>query len=129
MTFNSDFFAGGVAASGNWYGGLAAPKSPTRMDRSLVIVIWGGPTDVWPPGNPIANYDPETRDAALYYAAQDDVVTLSCTGSHGHIWPTVMTPWLARTLLSFPKGSDPADFAFDDPPAGFRCVLGEYQDH
>ena len=28
MTFNSDFFAGGVNASGNWYLGLAAPRSP-----------------------------------------------------------------------------------------------------
>lgn len=129
MTFNSDLFAGGVAASGNWYGGRAAPRSATRMDRSLVIVIWGGPSDVWPPGNPIANYDPETRDAALYYAAQEDVVTLSCTGSHGHIWPTAMTPWIARTLLSFPKGSDPASFTFEDPPPGFGCVLGAYQDH
>ena len=103
MTFNSDFFAGGVASSGNWYGGLAAPKSPLEMDRSLVIVIWGGPDDVWPADNPIANYDPETKNASIYYAAQPNVVTVSCTGSHGHIWPTDMTAWLAETLLSHPK--------------------------
>jgi len=129
MTFNSDLFAGGVASSGNWYGGLAAPASPRRMDPSVVVVIWGGPSDVWPPTNPIANYDPETEQAALYYAAQPDVVTVSCTGSHGHIWPTVMTPWLAATLLAHPKGSDPADFELTEPPAGFSCVLGPYTDH
>lgn len=129
MTFNSGFFAGGVAASGNWYGGLAAPASPLQMDRSLVIIIWGGPNDLWPPNNPIADYDPETKQAAIYYAAQPNVVTLSCTGSHGHIWPTAMTTWLAKTLLSFPKGTDPANFDFTAPPDGFRCVLGEYTDH
>ena len=58
MTFNSDLFAGGVASSGNWYQSLAAPASPRRMDSSIAILIWGGPSDVWPPGNPIANYDP-----------------------------------------------------------------------
>ena len=129
MTFNSDFFAGGVASSGNWYGGLAAPKSPREMDRSLVIVIWGGPDDVWPADNPIANYDPETRNASIYYAAQPNVVTVSCTGSHGHIWPADMTAWLAETLLAHPKGSDSGAFGLTDPPPGFGCVLGEYTDH
>jgi poly(3-hydroxybutyrate) depolymerase len=129
LTFNSELFAGGVASSGNWYGGLAAPASPRPMGHSIAIVIWGGPSDVWPPVNPLANYDPETKQAALYYAAQPDVITVSCTGSHGHIWPTAMTPWLASTLLSFPKGADPADFALTPPPEGFSCVLGEYTDH
>jgi poly(3-hydroxybutyrate) depolymerase len=129
MTFNSDLFAGGVASSGNWYGGLAAPASPHPMDRSLVIVIWGGPNDVWPPGNPISDYDPETKQASLYYAAQPEVVTVSCTGSHGHIWPTAMTSWLATTLLSHPKGAAPTDFDLTPPPPGFSCVLGAYTDH
>lgn len=129
MTFNSDFFAGGVAASGNWYGGLAAPKSPLEMGRSLVIVIWGGPDDLWPPVNPIADYDPETKLAARFYAAQPDVVTVSCSGSHGHIWPTSMTAWLAATLLSHPRGTEPDTFDLAAPPPGFSCVLGEYTDH
>jgi len=129
LTFNSDLFAGGVVSSGNWYEGLAAPASMRRMEPSIAIVIWGGPSDVWPPVNPIANYDPETRLAALYYAAQPDVVTVSCTGAHGHIWPTVMTPWLVETLLSHPKGSDPAAFELTEPPAGFSCVVGAYTDH
>ena len=99
------------------------------MDRSLVVVIWGGPTDRLAPGNPIANYDPETKQAAIYYAAQPEVATISCTGSHGHIWPTVMTPWLASTLLAHSKGTPPEDLVLTDPPAGFSCVVGAYTDH
>jgi hypothetical protein len=79
--------------------------------------------------NPIANYDPETKLAAQYYAAQSSVVTVSCTGRHGHIWPTEMTPWLVKTLVSHPKGNDPRSFQLTDPPPGFSCVRGEYTDH
>ncbi len=129
MNFNSHFFAGGVSASGNWYNGLVEPATSIEMDGSIVIVIWGGPTDVWPANNPIADYDPETKMASVYYAAQPNVVTVSCSGTHGHIWPTAMTPWLVETLLSHPKGSDPSDFVLTEPPAGFSCVLGEYTDH
>lgn len=129
LTFNSDFFAGGVASSGNWYGGLAAPGSSPPMDRSLAILIWGGPTDVWPLVNPISNYDPETKQASIYYAAQPEVATISCTGSHGHIWPTAMTPWLASTLLAHSKGTPPGELVLTDPPAGFSCVVGAYTDH
>ncbi len=129
LNFNSDFFAGGVPASGNWYNGLVEPATPITMDGSVVIIIWGGPTDKWPPTNPIADYDPETKMASIYYAAQPNAVTVSCTGSHGHIWPTAMTAWLAETLLSHPKGSAPADFVLTEPPAGFSCVVGEYTDH
>ena len=129
LTFNSELFAGGVPSSGNWYGGSAAPASPVTLDPTLVIVIWGGPGDVWPANNPIANYDPETKLAAEYYAAQANTVTVSCTGSHGHIWPTAMTPWLAQTLLSHPKGTPAAAFELTQPPSGFSCVLGPYTDH
>jgi hypothetical protein len=40
-----------------------------------------------------------------------------------------MTPWLAETLLSHPKGTAPAAFELTEPPSGFSCVLGEYTDH
>lgn len=129
MTFRSGLFAGGIAASGNWYNGLAAPLTPRAMEPSIVVVIWGGPDDVWPPGAPIADYDPETRLAAQFYAAQPEVVTVACTGDHGHIWPTAMTTWLAETLLSHPKGNRPEDFTLSTPPAGFSCVIGAYTDH
>jgi hypothetical protein len=129
LTFNSELFAGGVPSSGNWYGGSAAPVSAVTLDPTLVIVIWGGPTDVWPANAPIANYDPETKQAAAYYGAQANTVTVSCTGSHGHIWPTAMTPWLAQTLLSHPKGTPAAAFKLTQPPSGFSCVVGAYTDH
>ena len=129
LTFNSDLFAGGVASSGNWYGGLAAPASPRPMDRSLAILIWGGPSDVWPLVNPISNYDPETKQASIYYAAQPEVATISCSGDHGHIWPAAMTPWLASTLLAHAKGTPAEDLVLTDPPDGFACVVGAYTDH
>jgi hypothetical protein len=40
-----------------------------------------------------------------------------------------MTVWLAETLLSHSKGTDPDAFVLTDPPPGFTCVLGEYTDH
>jgi len=129
LTFNSELFAGGVPSSGNWYAGGAAPRASVTLEPMIAIVIWGGPDDVWPANNPIADYDPETRVSAQYFAAQPNVVTVSCTGSHGHIWPTAMTPWLAQALLSHPKGSDPTRFVLTEPPSGFSCVLGEYTDH
>ncbi len=129
LTFNSDLFAGGVPASGNWYGGGAAPLTPREMDPSIVIVTWGGPTDVWPAENPISDYDPETKQQSIFYAAQPNVVTVSCSGTHGHIWPTAMTPWIAETLLSHPKGTPPREFVLTQPPEGFSCVIGEYTDH
>lgn len=129
MTFNSELFAGGVPASGNWYGGGAAPLTPRAMASSIVVIIWGGPTDVWPPENPFVDYAPETKAESIFYAAQPNVVTVSCSGSHGHIWPTAMTSWIAATLLSHPKGTPPQDFVLTQPPPGFSCVLGEYTDH
>jgi dienelactone hydrolase len=130
LTYDSDFWAGGVDASGNWYGGLCCPRPLETMDSSIMVVIWGGPDDRWPlTDTPLAVYAPETKTAAEYYASQDDVVTLACTGTHGHIWPTAMTAWLAETLASHPKGTDPADFVMTTPPEGFSCVRGAYTDH
>ena len=57
------------------------------------------------------------------------MVHLACSGDHGHIWPANMTKWLAETLRSHPKGTDPADFELTDPPAGMSCVIGKYLDH
>jgi Esterase PHB depolymerase len=125
MTFNSKLFAGGVAASGNWTYGVP-PASPMPMDSSIVIVIWGGPNDTWPGSPPYAE---ETKAAAEYYAAQPNVVTLACSGMHGHMWPTAATPWMMETLLSHPKGTDPAKFVLKPPPSGLSCVVGAYTDH
>jgi len=145
LTYNSDFFAGGIPSSGNWGTGVH-PVIRAEMQGTIVIQIWGGATDVWPLENPIANYAPDTKEAAIYYAAQPNVVTVSCSGDHGHAWPANLelgppfagttlslgneiTNWAAETLLSHPMGSDPADFVLPDPPPELRCVLGEYTDH
>lgn len=125
LTFNSKLFAGGVAASGNWAYGVP-PATPMKMDSSIAIIVWGGPTDTWPGSPP---YAAETKAAAEFYAAQPNVVTVSCSGTHGHSWPAAMTPWLADTLLSHPKGTDPASFVLKQPPNGFTCVVGAYTDH
>lgn len=145
MTYNSDFFAGAIPASGNWGPGRV-PKSPRPMEKSIVLIMWGGATDIWPLENPIANYAPDTKYAGEFFAAQDQVVTVSCTGPHGHAWPAnnyfrppfssadlnvqnQFTLWAASTLLSHPKGSDPAGFTLTTPPPGFSCVVGAYSDH
>lgn len=125
LTFNSALFAGGVPASGNWTYG-APPKTPKTMDGSIMIVIWGGPNDKWGQSPP---YDAETKATSEYYAKQPNVVTVSCSGTHGHMWPAAYTAWIAETLLSHKKGSDPKSFVLKQPPAGLSCVLGPYTDH
>jgi poly(3-hydroxybutyrate) depolymerase len=125
LTFNSKLFAGGVPASGNWTYGVP-PATAMQMDPSIVIIVWGGPNDTWPGSPPYAE---ETKAAAEYYAAQPDVVTVACSGTHGHAWPTAATPWLIETLLSHPKGTDKASFMLKPPAGGLTCVLGAYTDH
>ncbi|GAA4210840.1 hypothetical protein GCM10022252_79190 [Streptosporangium oxazolinicum] len=139
LTYNSDFWAGGVPASGEWYitgrglEGQCCPRPLRTMDSSIVIVIWGGRGDVWPspPEPPLANYAPTTKIASQYYSSQrpNGVVNVSCTHNQGHIWPTAMTQWIARTLASHPKGTPPANFRLTQPPAGMTCVVGPYTDH
>jgi dienelactone hydrolase len=125
MTFNSKLFAGGVPASGNWTYGVP-PATTMMMDPSIVIIIWGGESDTWPGSPPYAE---ETKAAADYYAAQPNVVTIACSGTHGHAWPTAATPWLIETLLSHPKGTDKSKFMLKPPTGGLNCVLGAYTDH
>lgn len=140
LTYASDFFAGGVPSSGVWYPvnlkggspeGMCCKRPLPVMDASIVITIWGGPRDKWPLDRdpPLANYGPETKISSQYFGSQPQVVHLACSGTHGHVWPAQMTQWLASTLLSHPKGADPAAFRMTDPPAGFSCVRGAYQDH
>lgn len=148
MTFNSGFFAGGVNSSGVWFSvtgsirpqaadqvedkreGWCCPRPLHSMDSSIVINIYGGSRDTWsnPNAMPGVNVDfgPETQLAASYYAAQSKVLTISCTGNQGHTWPASATPWLASTLLSFPKGSDPASFKLTTQPPQLTCKVGPY---
>jgi hypothetical protein len=68
--------------------------------------------------------------SSQYYAAQANVVTVSCTGTHGHPWlrETAFGIWAAETVLSHPKGTPVADFVLTTPPEEFSCVLGVYTD-
>jgi predicted esterase len=151
MTFNSDFFAGGVNGSGAWYSvvgsirtqpedevedegeGWCCPRPFHTMDSSIVINVWGGTRDTWANRNimpPVdVDFGVETKRAAEYYASQEKVLTVSCSGSQAHSWPSGLTNWLATTLLSYPKGSDPSSFQLMPPPSGFTCTVGEYTDH
>lgn len=129
MMFNSDLFAGGVSASGNYtyIGKLPIePVDPITMDDSIVVLLWGGPEDKH---GGTSFYDVETKLASEYYAAQSKVVTVSCSGTHGHKWPPAFTAWAAKTVLSHPKGTPVDEFVLTDPPNGFSCVVGVYTDH
>lgn len=128
MMFNSDLYAGGITASGNYsyLGQLPIePANPVTMDHSIVVILWGGPDDSFG----LSDYSVETKLSSEYYAAQANVVTVSCSGTHGHPWPGTFGPWAAETVLSHPKGTPVADFVLTTPPAGFSCVLGIYTDH
>lgn len=112
LTFNSEFFAGGAPASGEWYRtdragvdeedvgdliieGRVAPRpinlDDDALDSSINIVLWGGPTDKWyrngATGDLIANYNPSTKLAANYYASQKNVVTVACTHDLDYLPP------------------------------------------
>jgi len=130
LAFASDFFAGGIVGSGNWYDGAAAPATPIPMDYTVAMIIWGGELDQWPMEDPLSIYDKETKMAADYFSAQEKVITISCTHQLGHQWNRDWTPWMTETLLNTPKQTDPSDFVLEQPtPEGMTCVLGPYQDH
>jgi predicted esterase len=147
MTFNSGFYAGGVNASGMWFPvagdwspppagtqvdpleGWCCPRPLHTMDSSIVISIYGGSSDRWSNGTTSADYGTETKVASQYYASQSKVVHVGCSGNHGHSWPSSATNWLVTTVLSHPKGTDPAAFTLPTPPSGLNCVIGEYTDH
>jgi hypothetical protein len=144
MTFNSDFFAGGVNSSGMWFPlkgdwspppagqdydpneGWCCPRPLHTMDSSIVISIWGGDRDRWSNGTTSAVYQLETKTASEYYSSQSKVVHVACTGTQGHMWPAFATDWFITTLLSHPKGTDPAAFQLTPAPAGLDCVVGEF---
>jgi poly(3-hydroxybutyrate) depolymerase len=128
MMFNSDLFAGGISASGNFLYLSQLPIEPLdaiTMDPSIVVILWGGPEDKFG----TSDYSVETKLSSEYYAAQANVVTVSCSGIHGHPWPNNFGLWAAETVLSHPKGTPVADFVLTTPPKGFSCVRGVYTDH
>ncbi len=121
LLFDSDFWAGGVPISGEWYvtlddgsglsfndarafvasrpekifqGRVGPYPLPRRLDPMIVIVVWGGEKDKWDCGPPIglcSDYRPTTQAASNYYSAQPALVTVTCTVDDGHQWPQVDT--------------------------------------
>ena len=119
LTFRSDFWAGGMPISGEWYvsrddgsalsfdaardavkaapdvihqGRVGPYPLRTRLGPMIVIVVWGGDKDIWYCGAVLcADYRPSTQAASTYYASFKDVVEVSCTVRDGHMWPQVNT--------------------------------------
>lgn len=163
LLFDSGFWAGGMPISGEWYTTrddgatrpfnetramvAAAPAKvwqgrvgpyplPRRLDPMIVITVWGGERDLWDCGPPIglcSDYRPTTQAGSNYFGAVPGVVHVSCSATHGHMWPQVHTDafnlWALRTLASHPKGSRPDAFRLTPPPAGYRCQIGRFTDH
>lgn len=121
LLFDSDFWAGGLSLSGEWYVGqddgspmsfhearaavAAEPEKifqgrvgphplPERLGPMVVITLWGGETDLWDCGPSIglcADYRPSTQAGSNYFASQPDAVHVACSSTHGHMWPQIDT--------------------------------------
>jgi poly(3-hydroxybutyrate) depolymerase len=162
LSFRSNFWAGGLPISGEWYvtqddgtplsfdaarqavideptkihqGRVAPYPLKDELDPLIVITVWGGENDLWNCGSGAdrylcADYRPSTQAGSNYFSSLDNVVHISCTAGHGHMWPQVNTQafnlWALTTLASHPKGSDPADFRLTDPPEGYSCQRGPF---
>lgn len=121
LLFDSDFWAGGMAISGEWYvtrddgtglafndarsfvaanpdkivqGRVGPYPLPARLGPMIVITVWGGDKDLWDCGPSIglcADYRPATQASSNFFAAQPDVVHVACSSTHGHMWPQINT--------------------------------------
>lgn len=119
LTFNSDFWTGGMPLSGEWYvsnddgstlsfndARAAVAANPTKiwqgrigpypLPKSLsplvVITVWGGEKDLWDCGPPLglcSDYRPSTQAGANYFASMPNVVHVACSSTHGHMWPQI----------------------------------------
>ncbi|MEW5686711.1 MAG: hypothetical protein AB1942_17475 [Pseudomonadota bacterium] len=119
LTFRSDFWAGGLPISGEWYVSRddGAPLSfdaarqavidaPAKINQGrvapfplkddlapmIVITVWGGEKDIWHCGQVLcADYRPSTQAGSNYFSSQRKVVHVACSATHGHMWPQVNT--------------------------------------
>ena len=161
LLFDSSFWAGGLPISGEWYvtnddgstlsfaearaavaavptklfeGRVGPYPLPRRLEPMIVITVWGGPRDLWNCGTILcADYRPSTQAGSNFFSAMSQVVHISCSAKHGHMWPQVNTQafnlWALRTLASHPKGTRPSRFSPTPPPEGYSCQLGPFTDH
>ena len=121
LLFDSNFWAGGMPISGEWYvtppdgsglsfndarayvaahpgdiiqGRVGPYPLPSRLGPMIVITVWGGDNDKWDCGPPIglcSDYRPTTQAATNYFSTQPAVISVACTAHHGHMWPQVNT--------------------------------------
>ena len=121
LLFDSDFWAGGMPISGEWYvtkddgvglsfsdarayvaaqpdkivqGRVGPYPLARRVKPMIVITVWGGDNDKWDCGPPLglcSDYRPTTQAGSNYFSAQPDVVHVACSATHGHMWPQVNT--------------------------------------
>jgi hypothetical protein len=146
LTYQSDFWAGGMPQSGEWYVNMSLQNDPTavvegrccpvplRMVSNLfVISIWEGANDTWPG----ADYRSSAQAASNYFtsAMAQDVIQVSCNISGGgHHWQYVpgFNDWAEQLFYSHPKGATKggsAAFTLPTPaPSGMgnTCEVGRY---
>ena len=107
LTFRSDFWAGGMPISGEWYvtrddgsalsfdaaraavrvapdvihqGRVGPYPLSSKLGPMIVIVVWGGKNDIWYCGTVLcSDYRPSTQAASVYYSSFRNVVEVSCT--------------------------------------------------
>ena len=119
LLFRSDFWAGGMPISGEWYvtrddgsplsfdaareavkaapdvihqGRVGPYPLASKLDPMITIVVWGGDKDIWYCGTVLcSDYRPSTQAASVYYSSFKNVVEISCTLHDGHRWPQVNT--------------------------------------
>lgn len=119
LTFNSEFWAGGMPLSGEWYvsnddgstlsfndaraavaanptkiwqGRIGPYPLPQKVSPLVVITVWGGEKDLWDCGPPLglcSDYRPSTQAGANYFASMPNVVHVACSSTHGHMWPQI----------------------------------------
>lgn len=121
LSFNSEFWAGGMPISGEWYVSAddgspldfeeareAVRAEPTKIHQGrvgplplsdslapmIVLTVWGGERDLYDCGPPIglcADYRPSTQASANYFSSMENGVHVACSSTHGHRWPQINT--------------------------------------
>ena len=145
LLFGSDFWAGGMPISGEWYvttddgtglsfnaaraavaadpthvfqGRVGPLPLPAKLGPMIVITVWGGEHDLWNCGTVLcSDYRPTTQAASNYYSRQPDVVSVACSATHGHMWPQVNTDAFNLWALT-----TLASFPKGSRPATFRLT-------
>ena len=109
------FEAAGAAVQANpskiFQGRIGPLPLKTKLRPLIVITVSGGEKDLWRCAGGVlcANYRPSTQAASNYFSSIPGVVQVSCSSSHGHMWPQINTQafnlWALTTLASHPKGA------------------------